>query len=210
MPWKDTLVNLIIQMIAGAIGGTAAGSALKDLSMGKAGDAISGAVGGGVVGQILMAVLGGAAAPERRPRGRIGYWRHRQGPGRRRRWRRGGDGHRRRLRNAMAKIAKVRRSVSSGFIPPRRRAEARLAGLVALLAQARVPGLPALERPRDLSSAASGISRLCGPISSSVGLCGRFDVCATTLRATCRAFAQARSAGRADRRRWRAPSGAGA
>ena len=40
--------NLIVQVIAGAIGGTAAGSALKDLSMGKAGDAISGAVGGGV------------------------------------------------------------------------------------------------------------------------------------------------------------------
>ena len=57
---EGTLVNLIIQIIAGAIGGTAAGNALKDLSMGKAGDAISGAVGGGVVGQILMAVLGGA------------------------------------------------------------------------------------------------------------------------------------------------------
>ena len=61
---EGTLVNLIIQIIAGAIGGTAAGNALKDLSMGKAGDAISGAVGGGVVGQILMAVLGGAAAPD--------------------------------------------------------------------------------------------------------------------------------------------------
>ena len=58
---EGTLVNLIIQIIAGAIGGTAAGNALKDLSMGKAGDAISGAVGGGGVGQILMAVLGGAA-----------------------------------------------------------------------------------------------------------------------------------------------------
>ena len=56
------MVNLIIQIIAGAIGGTAAGSALKDLSMGKAGDAISGAVGGGVVGQILM-----ACSAERRP-----------------------------------------------------------------------------------------------------------------------------------------------
>ena len=55
---EGTLVNLIIQIIAGALGGTAAGNVLKDLSMGKAGDAISGAVGGGVVGQILMAVLG--------------------------------------------------------------------------------------------------------------------------------------------------------
>src|SRR5215468_8488261 len=54
---EGTLANLIVQLIAGAIGGTAAGSALKDLSMGKAGDAISGAVGGGIVGQILAAVL---------------------------------------------------------------------------------------------------------------------------------------------------------
>jgi hypothetical protein len=54
---EGTLVNLILQVAAGAIGGTAAGSALKDLSLGKAGDAISGAVGGGIVGQILAAVL---------------------------------------------------------------------------------------------------------------------------------------------------------
>jgi hypothetical protein len=37
---EGTIANLIIQLIAGAIGGTAAGNALKDLSMGKA--AISG------------------------------------------------------------------------------------------------------------------------------------------------------------------------
>ena len=49
---------------AGAVGGTAAGTALKDLSLGKAGDATSGAVSVVVVGQILMAVLGGAAAPD--------------------------------------------------------------------------------------------------------------------------------------------------
>jgi hypothetical protein len=39
---EGTLANLFVQVIAGAIGGTGAGSALKDLSMGKAGDAISG------------------------------------------------------------------------------------------------------------------------------------------------------------------------
>ncbi|MGB2931185.1 MAG: hypothetical protein WBB88_02345, partial [Methyloceanibacter sp.] len=61
---EGAIVNIIIQLIAGAVGGTAAGNMLKDLSMGKAGDAISGAVGGGIVGQILMAVLGGAAAPD--------------------------------------------------------------------------------------------------------------------------------------------------
>jgi hypothetical protein len=60
---EGTLANLFVQVIAGAIGGTGAGSALKDLSMGKAGDAISGAVGGGVIGQILMAVLGGVLLP---------------------------------------------------------------------------------------------------------------------------------------------------
>jgi len=80
---EGTLVNLIIQIIAGAIGGTAAGSALKDLSMGKAGDAISGAVGGGLVGQ---------------------------GFGRRRRGRRGGDGHYRRHPQRHGEIAEVRRS----------------------------------------------------------------------------------------------------
>src|SRR5882757_4127351 len=40
---EGTIANIVVQLIAGAIGGTAAGSALKDLSMGKAGDAISGA-----------------------------------------------------------------------------------------------------------------------------------------------------------------------
>ena len=58
---EGTLMNIVVQLIAGAAGGTAAGVALKDLSMGKPGDAISGAIGGGVVGQILAAVLGGAA-----------------------------------------------------------------------------------------------------------------------------------------------------
>jgi hypothetical protein len=54
---EGQIANIVIQLIAGAIGGTTAGTVLKDLSLGKAGDAISGAVGGGIVGQILMAVL---------------------------------------------------------------------------------------------------------------------------------------------------------
>ena len=61
---EGSIANLIVQVIAGAIGGTAAGNALKDLSMGKAGDSISGAVGRRRGGQILMAVFGGAAAPD--------------------------------------------------------------------------------------------------------------------------------------------------
>ncbi|HSD92218.1 MAG TPA: hypothetical protein VLB11_04245 [Methyloceanibacter sp.] len=55
------MTDLIVQVIAGALGGTAAGSVLKDLSLGKPGDAISGAIGGGVIGQILNSVLGGDA-----------------------------------------------------------------------------------------------------------------------------------------------------
>ena len=58
---ESWITNLIVQVIAGAVGGTGTGAALKDLSMGRAADAVTGAVGGGVVGQILAAVLGGAA-----------------------------------------------------------------------------------------------------------------------------------------------------
>ncbi len=59
---ESWMTDLIVQVIAGALGGTGAGAALKDLSMGKAGDAITGAIGGGVVGQILSAGLGAGAA----------------------------------------------------------------------------------------------------------------------------------------------------
>jgi hypothetical protein len=58
---ESWITNLIVQVLAGAAGGTGTGAALKDLSMGRAVDAVTGAVGGGVVGQILAAVLGGAA-----------------------------------------------------------------------------------------------------------------------------------------------------
>lgn len=58
---ESWMTDLIVQVIAGALGGTGAGAALKDLSMGKAGDAITGAIGGGVVGQILSSVLGAGA-----------------------------------------------------------------------------------------------------------------------------------------------------
>ena len=58
---ESWITDLIVQAVAGGVGGTAAGSILKDLSMGKPADAISGAVGGGVVGQILNSVLGDGA-----------------------------------------------------------------------------------------------------------------------------------------------------
>jgi hypothetical protein len=56
---ESWMMDLLVQVVAGAVGGTGAGTILKDLSLGKPGDAISGAVGGGIVGQILNSVLGG-------------------------------------------------------------------------------------------------------------------------------------------------------
>src|SRR5262245_34323402 len=52
------LTALIIQLIAGALGGNAAGAASKELNLGPLGNSIAGALGGGVGGQILNAVLG--------------------------------------------------------------------------------------------------------------------------------------------------------
>ena len=50
-------MDLIIQMAAGLVGGNAAGAALKNLSLGTAGNSIVGAVGGGL-GGLLMGLLG--------------------------------------------------------------------------------------------------------------------------------------------------------
>jgi len=43
---SSTLVNLIIQVIAGAIGGTAAGSRMENVNLGTLGNVIAGALGG--------------------------------------------------------------------------------------------------------------------------------------------------------------------
>jgi uncharacterized membrane protein YeaQ/YmgE (transglycosylase-associated protein family) len=56
------LVPLIIQLIAGAIGGNAAGAVLKDKSLGSLGNTIAGIVGGGVGGKLLSMIVGGGAA----------------------------------------------------------------------------------------------------------------------------------------------------
>jgi hypothetical protein len=58
---SEAIINLIIQLIVGAIGGNAAGAALKKFSLGPVGNTIAGVIGGGVGGQILNAILGGAA-----------------------------------------------------------------------------------------------------------------------------------------------------
>ena len=51
------ITNLIVQLIAGAVGGNAAGAALKDYDLGKLGNTIAGALGGVGGGQILTALL---------------------------------------------------------------------------------------------------------------------------------------------------------
>jgi uncharacterized membrane protein YeaQ/YmgE (transglycosylase-associated protein family) len=42
----ETIINLIIQLIAGVVGGNAAGAALKDYNLGNLGNTIAGAIGG--------------------------------------------------------------------------------------------------------------------------------------------------------------------
>jgi hypothetical protein len=54
-------LGIIIQLIAGAIGGNAAGKAMKDYSLGTTGNSIAGVIGGVIGGQILERLFGGAA-----------------------------------------------------------------------------------------------------------------------------------------------------
>src|ERR1700758_473739 len=53
----ETIVNLIIQLIAGIVGGNAVGAALKDYNLGNLGNTIAGAIGGVGGGQILQALI---------------------------------------------------------------------------------------------------------------------------------------------------------
>jgi hypothetical protein len=59
---SETLINLVIQLVAGLIGGNAAGAALKDYDLGKLGNSIAGALGGIGGGQILQAAIPALAA----------------------------------------------------------------------------------------------------------------------------------------------------
>ena len=52
-----TLINLIIQLIAGAAGGNAAGAAMKNIDLGTLGNTIAGAIGGAGGGTLLTALL---------------------------------------------------------------------------------------------------------------------------------------------------------
>lgn len=52
-----TIVNLVIQLIAGAIGGNALGASMKNVDLGTLGNTIAGAIGGAGGGTILTALL---------------------------------------------------------------------------------------------------------------------------------------------------------
>ena len=58
------IMSIIIQLIAGAVGGNAAGAAMKDKSLGGAGNSIVGAIGGLILGQIVQTVTGGAISAD--------------------------------------------------------------------------------------------------------------------------------------------------
>jgi hypothetical protein len=54
---SGTVINLIIQLIAGALGGNAAGATMKNLDLGTFGNSIAGAIGGAGGGTLLTALL---------------------------------------------------------------------------------------------------------------------------------------------------------
>jgi hypothetical protein len=61
---SGTLVNLIIQIVAGALAGNGIGAAMKDVNLGTLGNTIAGGVGGvagGTILQSLIPALAGAA-----------------------------------------------------------------------------------------------------------------------------------------------------
>jgi len=54
---SGTLINLIIQLIAGAVGGNAVGAGVKNVDLGTLGNSIAGAIGGAGGGALLTALL---------------------------------------------------------------------------------------------------------------------------------------------------------
>jgi hypothetical protein len=62
---SGTIINLILQLVAGAIGGNAAGGLLKNIDLSPLVKTITGAAGGGIGGTILSGLipaLGSAAS----------------------------------------------------------------------------------------------------------------------------------------------------
>jgi uncharacterized membrane protein YeaQ/YmgE (transglycosylase-associated protein family) len=58
---EEKMVNLLIQLVSGAVGGNGAGALMKKLSLGTIGNSIVGILGGGLGGQ-LLGLLGLAPA----------------------------------------------------------------------------------------------------------------------------------------------------
>lgn len=58
------IIAIIIQLIAGAAGGNAAGAALKDKTLGTTGNSIAGAIGGVILAQIIQRMTGTVVAPD--------------------------------------------------------------------------------------------------------------------------------------------------
>jgi uncharacterized membrane protein YeaQ/YmgE (transglycosylase-associated protein family) len=58
----ESLLPLILQIIAGAVGGNAGGAVLKDSNLGGLGNTIAGALGGLGGGSVLGPLLGMAAS----------------------------------------------------------------------------------------------------------------------------------------------------
>src|SRR3546814_13461478 len=61
---ESDMVELIISLIAGAVGGNAAAKIFNSIDMGVVVNSIAGIVGGGIGGQIIAAPLGGAGMAE--------------------------------------------------------------------------------------------------------------------------------------------------
>ena len=77
--------QIVINLIAGALGGVGAGKASPTFDLGTAGNIISGLVGGGVLGQIATLALPAVVAAAQS--GQSEYQRHCLTGDRRRRWR---------------------------------------------------------------------------------------------------------------------------
>ena len=58
----EMIINLIIQLVAGIVGGNVAGAALKDYNLGGIGNTIAGALGGVGGGQLLQVAIPAIAA----------------------------------------------------------------------------------------------------------------------------------------------------
>jgi uncharacterized membrane protein YeaQ/YmgE (transglycosylase-associated protein family) len=56
------IINLIISLVSGAVGGNAAGAVMKDKSLGPVGNSAVGILGGGIGGAILQAL--GVTGPD--------------------------------------------------------------------------------------------------------------------------------------------------